>query len=135
MGLRVSVVTLGVEDLDRARRFYEEGLRAPTRESASGVVYLELPGIRVALFPRPLLARYLGLGEGEPVSQASVLSWNLSDPEEVAAVAARAGLAGAEILVPPRETDWGGFAGSFRDPDGHVWEIVYNPDPDFAPVD
>jgi predicted lactoylglutathione lyase len=127
MNLRVSVVTLGVEDLARSRRFYEEGLRAPVRESASGVVYLELSGVRVALYPRPPLAEYLGLDPELTISQGTVLSWNLASREEVAAVLSRAGIAGARILRPPREMDWGGFAGSFLDPDGHVWEVVFNP--------
>jgi hypothetical protein len=132
MSLRVSVITLGVESLDRARRFYEEGLRAPVRESGSGVVYLELPGVRVALYPRPELAAYLGLPEDEPLSRGSVLSWNLGDEDQVAAVMARAGLAGAEVLRAPQRMAWGGFAGSFRDLDGHIWEIVFNPKTEFA---
>jgi len=131
MSLRVSVITLGVEDLQRSRRFYEEGLRAPIRESGSGVVYLELPGVRVALYPRPELAEYLGLPESEERSRGSVLSWNLENEEEVAAVVARAGLAGAELLRAPQRMAWGGFAGSFRDLDGHIWEIVFNPKADF----
>lgn len=126
MSLRISVITLGVEDLDRARRFYEEGLRAPVRTSRSGVVYLELPGVRVALYPRPELAQYLGFPEEEPLSVGTVLSWNLPSEEDVAAVMARAALAGAEILRAPEQMAWGGFAGSFRDLDGHVWEIVFN---------
>lgn len=131
MSLRVSVVTLGVEDLDRSRQFYEEGLRAPIRETGSGVVYLELPGVRLALYPRRALAEYLGMDPDAPVSVASVLSWNLPSEEEVAAVISRAGLAGAEILRAPRQMDWGGFAGSFRDLDGHVWEIVFNSKAEF----
>jgi catechol 2,3-dioxygenase-like lactoylglutathione lyase family enzyme len=131
---RITVITLGVDDLDRAVRFYSEGLGFPTvgivgREFEFGAVaFFDMqPGLRLALWPRTSLAHDSGI----PVSGTSPtnlsLGHNVTSKEEVEAVMAQAEMAGARIIKPAKETFWGGYAGYFQDPDQHLWEIVWNP--------
>ena len=126
MDARVSVVTLGVEDLARALTFYEEGLGLPVRRHGS-VTYLALPGTWIALHPRAALAGYLG-ARGE-VSRGTCLAWNVATEAEVREVLEAAEGAGAVLRKPALPSTWGGYAGVFEDPDGHLWEVVFNPAP------
>ena len=131
---RITLLTLGVDDLERSLRFYRDGLGFET-EGIDGtefehgaVVFIDLEsGLRLALFPRASLARDAGL----PVSQASPtefsLAHNVASIDEVDAVMAQAERSGATIVKPARMTFWGGYAGYFQDPDGHLWEIAWNP--------
>ena len=126
---RISVITLGVSDLDRSLRFYRDGLGLPVRDDKPPVVYLPLQGTWVALFPRAQLARYCNVspeGHGFP---GITLSSNVASREEVDLTLTRAENAGGTIVRTPAEMDWGGYAGWFTDPDGHLWEIVWNPRP------
>lgn len=130
----ISVITLGVDDLERAVRFYAEGLGFPTegivgREFKFGAVaFFDMqPGLRLALWPRKSLAHDSGLPVTPPSPTGLSLGHNLASKEEVDAVMARAQAAGARIVKKAGDTFWGGHAGYFQDPDGHLWEVVWNP--------
>ena len=131
---RITLVTLGVEDLERSLAFYRDGLGFATRgivgtEFEQGaVVFIDLEnGLKLALWPRASLAHDTGLPVGAPGAMALSLGHNVRTREEVDAVMAQAKQAGATIVKPAHETFWGGYAGYFQDPDGHVWEIAWNP--------
>lgn len=131
---RVTVFTLGVDDLDRALRFYRDGLGFQTagvigQEFEYGaVVFFDLqPGLRLALWPRTSLAHDSGVPLG-PISPTEfTLGHNVSSRAEVDSVMEQARAAGAVIVKPAQETFWGGYAGYFHDPDRHLWEVVWNP--------
>lgn len=131
---RISVITLGVDDLERAVRFYRDGLGLATggivgQEFEFGAVaFFELQaGLKLALWPRTSLAKDSGLGLG-PVSATELsLGHNVSSRLEVDAVMAQSSAAGATLVKPGQATFWGGYAGYFLDPDRHLWEVVWNP--------
>ncbi len=137
---RVSFITLGVEDLERALRFYREGLGLPTagivgQEFEHGaVVFFDLqPGLKLALWPRKSLSHDTGVALGNPNPTDFALAHNVSTRTEVDAVLEQARSAGAAIVKPAQDTFWGGYAGYFQDPDGHLWEVAWNPQ--FQPLD
>lgn len=132
---RITVLTLGVDDLPRALRFYRDGLGLPTEGIIGGelefgaVAFFDLqPGLRLAVWPRASIARDTGLGVGPASPTELTIGHNVSSKAEVDAVMAQAKTAGATIVKPVQETFWGGYAGYFQDPDGHLWEVVWNPD-------
>ena len=134
MQARITVITLGVDELEAALRFYRDGLGWATEgivgtEFAHGaVVFIALqPGLRLALWPRASLAHDAGLAVGPRSTTALSLGHNVGSRAEVDAVMARAAAAGATGVRPAHETFWGGYAGYFQDPDGHLWEVVWNP--------
>jgi catechol 2,3-dioxygenase-like lactoylglutathione lyase family enzyme len=127
MEQRVSLITLGVADLARARRFYEEGLGWQPGFAADDVVFFPMAGMVFALFSRNDLAEDARIplerfGVGSPA-----LAHNLRSREEVDATLREAAAAGATILKEAADTSWGGYSGYFADPDGHPWEIAWNP--------
>jgi len=131
---RISLITLGVDDLDRAVAFYRDGMGLNTegiigREFEYGAVaFFDLQaGIKLALWPRQSLSHDSGLPLGKPVSTDFCLGHNVSSRSEVESVMAQALSAGAQIVKPAHETFWGGYAGYFLDPDKHLWEIAWNP--------
>ncbi len=131
---RLSLVTLGVDDLDRAVRFYADGLGLKTdgvvgRELEHGAVaFFDLEGgIRLALWPRASLAHDSGLPQSTPGSVDVCLAHNVSSREEVDMVMRQAANAGARTVKPAADTFWGGYAGYFQDPDRHLWEVAWNP--------
>ena len=134
MNPQVTVITLGVDDLEVSLRFYREGLGFPTegivgKEFEYGaVVFIQLqPGLRLALWPRKSIGHDVGIDVG-PVSPTDMtLGHNVASKAEVDAVMAQASAAGATIVKPAHATFWGGYSGYFQDPDGHLWEIVWNP--------
>jgi catechol 2,3-dioxygenase-like lactoylglutathione lyase family enzyme len=127
---RISVITLGVADMERAVRFYRDGLNLPCREDKPPVVYFSLAGTWLAVFPKEGLRKYIGLERPFGEAPESVtLSCNVADKDEVDAWMQRAGAAGAEIVCAAKNFGWGGYAGWFADLDGHLWEIVWNPRP------
>ena len=132
---RLSVLTLCVDDLERSLRFYSDGLGLQTpggvgQEFEHGAVaFFDLqPGLKLAIWPRKSLAHDTGLPLGGPSTAEFSLGHNVSSTGEVDAVMGQAAAAGAVIVKPAQPTFWGGYSGYFRDPDGHLWEIVWNPD-------
>ena len=126
MDQRVSLVTLGVEDLDRARRFYEALGWTSGWQEGEDVVFFQAGGMIVALWGRDQLAEDAGVRDGGGWGGVA-LAHNVRSPEEVDRVMAEAERAGARITRPARATFWGGYAGLFVDPEGHPWEIAHNP--------
>lgn len=129
MGTGISVITLGVDDVDTAARFYREGLGLKTGSVKGGVTYFDTGGTWLALFPRDALARYAGVSsQGEGFSGVT-LSVNVDSRAAVDALIERAVSAGAEAIKSAGEVGWGGYTGWIRDPYGHLWEVVWNPRP------
>lgn len=123
----ITLITLGVRDLARARAFYEAlGLRAAA-ESQEGIVFLQMPGQVLALFGLDALARDQGRAGAALGTGAMTCARNFGTQAEVDAAFARAIDAGAEALKAPERVFWGGYSGYFADPDGHVWELARNP--------
>ena len=124
----ISVVTLGVADMERSERFYLEGLGLEHARPPKGVIYFRLAGVRLALFPRDELARYAGVEPTPPDGfSGTTLSCNVASPAEVDGLTARAEAAGATVVRAPETVRWGGYCSWIADPDGHLWEIVWNP--------
>ncbi len=131
---RITVITIGVDDLERALEFYRDGLGFKTAgiigtEFEHGaVVFIDLQaGLKLALWPRLSLAHDSGLPL-EPASATELsIGHNVASKAEVDAVMAQAKQAGATIVKPAQDTFWGGYAGYFQDPDRHLWEVVWNP--------
>lgn len=130
MEQRLSLVTLGVADLARSRRFYEDGLG--WRASGAGnaeVAFYQLGAIALALWGREELAADAGLPAPGPGGGFGgiALAHNVRTREEVDVVLAQAEAAGARLLKPGTDAVWGGYTGYFADPDGHLWEVAWNP--------
>jgi predicted lactoylglutathione lyase len=123
---RLSLVTLGVADLARARAFYEALGWRTGAAPADDVVFFQSGGMIVALWGREQLAEDSGV-EDEGGWGGVTLAHNVRSPEEVDAVIAEAEKAGARIVRPGGKTFWGGYSGVFVDPDGHHWEVAHNP--------
>ena len=127
MEQRLSVVTLGVADLERSRRFYEEGLGWRRANASDEVVFYQVGGMVLALYPRDALAEDAHLSAEGGGFGGITLAYNARDRREVDAVLAEAAAAGATLLKPAQDVFWGGYAGYFADPDGHPWEVAWNP--------
>jgi predicted lactoylglutathione lyase len=126
MEQRVSLITLGVTDLARARAFYE-GLGWTTRaEPGDDVVFFQAGGLVLALWDRAHLAEDSGVTDGGGWGGVT-LAYNVREPREVDEVIEQARAAGGTIPREPGETFWGGYSGVFVDPDGHPWEVAHNP--------
>ncbi|MHB8469903.1 MAG: VOC family protein [Gaiellaceae bacterium] len=126
MEQRLSLVTLGVADLARARSFYEAlGWRSNT-DPELGVVFFQSGGMVVSLWERKSLAEDSGVEDGGGWGGVT-LAHNVGSPAEVDAVIEEARRAGARVARGPGETFWGGYSGAFVDPDGHPWEVAHNP--------
>lgn len=131
---RITVLTIGVDDLKRSLTFYRDGLGLGT-EGVIGeefeygaVVFFDLQnGMKLALWPRKSIAHDTGIARQKPSATEFTMGHNVNSKEEVDAVMAQAKEAGAKIIKPAQKTFWGGYAGYFQDPDGHLWEIVRNP--------
>jgi catechol 2,3-dioxygenase-like lactoylglutathione lyase family enzyme len=131
---RLSVLTLGVSDLERSLTFYRDGLGLPTegivgREHAHGAVaFFDLAdGLKLALWAQADLAHDTGLPMGPVSTTAGSLGHNVRERGEVDDIMGAAERAGARIVKTPQDTFYGGYAGYFTDPDGHLWEVVWNP--------
>jgi uncharacterized glyoxalase superfamily protein PhnB len=131
---RLTALTIGVDDLERALRFYRDGLGLPTKgimgqEFEHGAVaFFDLQaGVKLALWPRKNIAWDSGLSATSPSPAEFTIGHNVSSKSEVDAVMAQAQRASATIVKPAQDTFWGGYAGYFQDPGGHLWEIVWNP--------
>lgn len=130
MDPRISLITLAVDDLDRAAQFYTD-MGWTRAETPPGMVVFDLLGQSLGLYPRADLARDMGISETELGTGAMTLACNTRTRAEVAQVMAEAEAAGARILRPAHDVFWGGHIGYFADPDGHVWEVAFNP---FSPL-
>jgi uncharacterized protein len=128
MEQRLSVVTLGVADLERARRFYEDGLGWRRGNKHPEVVFFQLPGAVLALFSRTDLAADAQVPDEGSGFGGITLAYCTRSREEVDAVLGQAEAAGATILKPAQDVFWGGYSGYFSDPDGHPWEVAWNPE-------
>jgi catechol 2,3-dioxygenase-like lactoylglutathione lyase family enzyme len=127
MEQRLSLVTLGVRDLAASRRFYEAMGWKPANMKAEGVVFFQLGGIALGLFGRDALAKDAGVKDSEPAFSGVTLAHNVRDKAEVATVLAHAERCGGRIVKPAQDVFWGGYHGYFADPDGHLWEVAWNP--------
>ena len=126
---KIGIITLGVSDLKKSLVFYRDGLGFPTHDykEEMGIVFFKLEGTWLALYPREKLAEDLGMStEGSGFSGVT-LAHNVNTKEEVDAVVQLAVSAGAKLVKQPQEVFWGGYSGYFADPDGHLWEVAYNP--------
>jgi catechol 2,3-dioxygenase-like lactoylglutathione lyase family enzyme len=126
MEQRVSVITLGVRDLRRARDFYEALGWKTNASPGDDVVFFQAGGMVVSLWGRDQLAEDSGVQDGGGWG-GTTLAHNVRSPAEVDAVLAQANAAGGTITRPGGETFWGGYSGVFTDPDGHPWEVAHNP--------
>lgn len=131
---RISLVTLAVEDLERSVAFYRDGLGLPTQGilgtefEIGAVAFFELEsGLKLAVWPRSSLAADSGLPLQASGSASFCLAHNVGSQAVVDEVMVQAARAGATIVKAAQRTFWGGYAGYFQDPDGHLWEVAYNP--------
>lgn len=127
MDQRLSAVTVGVQDLGRARRFYEEGLGWKPGFTNEEIVFYQLNGLVLILWGRASLAEDGGVPDGPAGFSGIALAHNVESPEAVDALLARAVAAGARLTRPAHGADWGGYSGYFTDPEGHLWEVAFNP--------
>lgn len=126
MEQRISLITLGVDDLARARRFYEGGLGWRPTSEHEDVCFYQLPGLALGLFGREALAQ----DARRPIEggfSGVTIAINQRSPADVDRVLAEAAAAGATLLKPAETVFWGGYSGYFADLDGHVWEVAHNP--------
>jgi len=131
---RITVLTIGVDDLERSLAFYRDGLSLKTegivgQEFEYGAVaFFDLEnGLKLALWPRKSIAHDSGLSLQNSSGTEFTIGHNVNSKQEVDEVLAQAKKAGANIVKPAQETFWGGYSGYFQDPDGHLWEVAWNP--------
>jgi len=132
---RITVLTIGVDDLEKSVRFYRDGLGLRTdgiigKEYEYGAVaFFELQnGVKLGLWPRKSISQDTKITLTSPSPTEFTIGHNVNSKKEVDDVMAQAKKAGANIIKPAQDTFWGGYAGYFQDPDGHLWEIVWNPE-------
>ncbi|MCW8904686.1 VOC family protein [Sedimenticola sp.] len=124
---RISMITLGVGDLEKSVRFYEEGLGFPRMESPPTVAFFTLNGSWLGLYGREALAEDAQVSAQGSGFNSFTLAHNVESEAEVDALLAQAVSAGATLVKPGQKVFWGGYSGYFKDPDGHLWEIAHNP--------
>lgn len=131
---RISLLTIGVDDLERSWRFYRDGLGFPspgivgTEFEHGAVAFFELAGgVKLAAWRREDLAHDCGLPKSGAAPTNFCIAHNVTNEAEVDAVMEEARKAGAHIVKQPEKTFYGGYAGYFQDPDGHLWEVAFNP--------
>ena len=131
---RITVLTIGVDDLEKSLEFYRDGLGLPTQGIAGtefehgAVAFFNLqPGLILAIWPRDDIAYDSKVPKGAQSATEFTIGHNVNSKEEVDAVMEQARKAGATITKPAQDTFWGGYSGYFQDPDGHLWEVAWNP--------
>jgi catechol 2,3-dioxygenase-like lactoylglutathione lyase family enzyme len=131
---RITLITLGVDDLERSLRFYRDGLGLPSRgivgtQSEDGAVaFFDLEADQMlVIWPRKSISHHSGIAPSPPSPTEFMLGHNVSSKEEVDVVMEQARKAGAKIVKQAHDTVWGGYLGYFEDPDRHLWEVVWNP--------
>ena len=127
---RISMITLGVVDLETSIKFYQDGLGFPKMDSPAGIAFFTLNGSWLGLYPRDALAEDAMVS---PDGSGFSLAHNVGSESEVDKVIEQAVLAGATLVKPPQKVFWGGYSGYFKDPDGHLWEVAHNPHFGLAP--
>ncbi|WP_299699004.1 VOC family protein [uncultured Tateyamaria sp.] len=130
MDQRISLITLGARDMEKLAAFYE-ALGWKRVDSPDGVIAFDLIGQTLGLYPLQALADDIGLPIDQLGRGAITLAHNVPDKADVAPLLARTEAEGAKILKPAQDVFWGGHRGYFADPDGHIWEVAYNP---FSPL-
>ncbi len=124
---RISMITLGVRDLAKSVRFYQDGLGFPRMESPPEVAFFTLDGTWLALYGREALAEDATVSPEGRGFESFTLAHNVASEAEVDAVMEQAIAAGAVLVKKPQKVFWGGYSGYFQDPDGHLWEVAHNP--------
>jgi catechol 2,3-dioxygenase-like lactoylglutathione lyase family enzyme len=127
MEQRLSLITLGVADLARARRFYEDGLGWTKGNPEQEVAFYQLNGLVLAIWARADLAADARIADSGASFSGISIAFNTRTRDEVDEVLAQAAAAGGAITKPAEEQVWGGYSGYFTDPDGHLWEVAFNP--------
>ena len=126
---RISLITLGVQDLERSLRFYRDGLGLPTSWGVDkGVIFFRTGGTRLALYPRARLAKDVSpdlIAEERPKFAGFALAHNVREKADVDVILKQAQAAGGRIEKPGQDAFWGGYSGYFSDPDGHLWEVAW----------
>ena len=124
---RISIITLGVHDLDASTEFYEKGLGLPRMESQPGIAFFTLNGTWLSLYGRDELAEDATVSPEGSGFESFTLAHNVHSEAEVDEVVDQAVAAGATLVKKPEKVFWGGYSGYFKDPDGHLWEVAHNP--------
>jgi catechol 2,3-dioxygenase-like lactoylglutathione lyase family enzyme len=131
---RITLLTVGVSNLQRSLAFYRDGLGLPTQGIVGtkfehgAVAFFDLQaGFKLAIWPRGDIARDAGIPVGPASATEFTIGHNVASKDDVDAVMEQASKAGATIVKQAHDTFWGGYAGYFQDPDGHLWEIAWNP--------
>ncbi len=124
---RISMITLGVDDLAKSVKFYREGLAFPVLESPPGVAFFALNGTWLGLYDRRSLAEDATVSAEGSGFSGFTLSHNVASEAEVEQIIKGAVAAGATLVKAPQKAVWGGFSGYFKDPDGYLWEVAHNP--------
>lgn len=132
---RMSMITLGVEDLNRSVAFYQNGLGFPRQGDEENVAFFNLNGTWLGLYGREALAEDAQVSAEGSGFNSFAIAHNVHSEQEVEAVMQTALDAGAELVKKPQKVFWGGFSGYFKDPDGHLWEVAYNPFTWIGPAD
>lgn len=124
----VSLITIGVSDLEKSIRFYRDGLKWHTTSTAEdGVAFFQLNNLILSLFPREKLAEDAGMTDDGSGFPGITIAHNVESKLDVDDVMETAKRAGAAIMKPAQDTFWGGYSGYFADPDGTLWEVAHNP--------
>ena len=127
MEARISLITLGVSDLERSIAFYRDGLGLPKAEGPDSIAFFQTSGTWLSLYPREKLAEDAQVPAEGSGFRGFALAHNVGSPEEVDALLARAVEAGAKLIKPGQKVFWGGYSGYFADPDDFLWEVAWNP--------
>ncbi len=125
---RITIVTLGIRDLEASIRFYRDGLQLPVREQYPDAVFFRLGGVTLGPYARHLLAKDANVSAEGIGFEGVTLAHNVRSRTDVQRVLDEAAVAGGSIVQPPRVAAWGGYSGYFADPDGHLWEVACTPD-------
>lgn len=127
MQQRVTLITLGVADLRESRAFYGRLGWVPAEHSSEDIVFYQIGGLQLSLYPRVGLADDVGVADDGAGFRGVTLAYNTQSKEEVDAILDEAVEAGAELVKPAEDVFWVGYSGYFADPDGHLWELAWNP--------
>ncbi len=127
MEARISIITLGVADLEMATEFYEKGLLLRKKNEMEGISFFDIGGTILGLYPKDKLAEEVDISVGDVTFPSMTLAHHVESPERVDEVLEEAVNAGARLIKPGQEVFWGGYSGYFSDLDGHFWEVAWNP--------